>query len=159
LRFGATLAALVAENNGAINKIILWEPIINGSRYMQEILRSNLSSQLAQDGEVTVNREQLVAEMRAGNAVNYEGYSLTEKLFDQVSQIALSKEKNNFKGKCCIVQIAKEGKPVRKDVQALAEAYETVDVLQADEEPFWREIKKYYGRANNLFSATKRWLA
>ncbi len=159
LRFGATLAAQVADNNDAINSIMLWDPIINGSRYMQEILRSNLSAQLAQNGEVTVNREQLVEKMRSGKTVNYEGYDLTGKLFEQASQIDLVKEKRKFTGKCCILQIAKEGRPVRKEIQSLADRYNTADILQADEEPFWREIKRYYGRADSLFSASMGWLA
>ncbi|HFD31634.1 MAG TPA: hypothetical protein ENJ28_02810 [Gammaproteobacteria bacterium] len=158
LRFGATLAALVAEKNNAINKLILWDPIVDGSRYMQEILRSNLSAQLAMDGEVSKNREQLIEEMREGKTVNYEGYDLTEKLFEQVCQINLIEENKMFKGSCCIVQISKEGRPVRKEIQSLAEIYESVDIFQADEEPFWREIKKYYGRANNLFFVTLNWL-
>lgn len=158
LRFGATLAALVAEKNDEINHLILWEPIINGARYMQEILRSNLSAQLAQDGEVTKNREQLVAEMHAGKAVNYEGYDLTGELFEQTSQIDLLKGKRKLKGKCCVLQIAKEGRPIRKEIQSLADTYVGADILQAEEEPFWREGKKYYGRANNLFSETLNWL-
>ena len=68
LRFGATLAATYAHRTTDIGDLILWEPIVNGSRYMQELLRINLSTQLAVYGNVRENRQTLVKRMQSGDA-------------------------------------------------------------------------------------------
>jgi len=47
LRLGATLAALVAEEESGISDLILWEPIISGQLYVRELLRINISTQSA----------------------------------------------------------------------------------------------------------------
>ncbi len=41
LRFGATLAALAASRNPAIDRLVLWDPIVNGTAYLQELARRN----------------------------------------------------------------------------------------------------------------------
>ncbi len=42
LRLGATLAYLAAVRSKNPSSLVLWEPITNGARYMQELLRINL---------------------------------------------------------------------------------------------------------------------
>jgi pimeloyl-ACP methyl ester carboxylesterase len=41
LRFGATLAALAASRNPAINRLVLWDPILNGADYLEELRQRN----------------------------------------------------------------------------------------------------------------------
>src|SRR5262249_47130195 len=56
LRLGATFAALITESQtspllrGA--PLILWDPVLDGDAYFQELFRSNLSTQLAVYGKV-----------------------------------------------------------------------------------------------------------
>ncbi len=159
LRFGATLAALKAGQRNDINRIILWDPIIDGSRYMQEILRTNLTTQLAVYGKVTQNREALVAKMKSGATVNIDGYELSCDLFEQVSAINLFDNCKIPECKVLIVQIGKQGQPVNKNLQKLAPLFNDANLMQAVEEPFWREIKRYYGCAKNLYAVTLKWLS
>lgn len=60
LRLGATFAALAALRSKDIDRLVLWEPIVNGERYMQEVLRINLTGQMAVHGRVIQDRKQLV---------------------------------------------------------------------------------------------------
>lgn len=154
LRFGATLAALAAERRVDVTHLLLWEPIVDGGRYMQEMLRGNLTAQLANFGKVSETREQLVEKMKAGQPVNVDGYEITHALFDQISAIKLLEHEKRFPGACEIVQIGKEGQPPRPELQRLKDSYKNARLQAAVEEPFWREIKRYYGRAENLFAAT-----
>jgi uncharacterized protein len=41
LRFGGTLAALAASRNPAIDRLVLWDPIVNGTAYLEELSRRN----------------------------------------------------------------------------------------------------------------------
>jgi pimeloyl-ACP methyl ester carboxylesterase len=43
LRFGATLAALAAARIPEVDRIVLWDPIVNGRGYLEELTRRNRS--------------------------------------------------------------------------------------------------------------------
>lgn len=155
LRFGATLAALQASCRAVTGPLILWEPLVNGERYIQEALRSNLTTQLAVFGEIRETREQLVEQMKNGSSVNIDGYELTYPLFEQVAAINLL-DKLPQAGGMLVVKIAR-GNRAGKDVQALVD--KTGATLEfAEEEPFWREIKRFYAQADALFKVTLEWL-
>jgi exosortase A-associated hydrolase 2 len=159
LRFGATLASMIAENRQDINRLILWEPITNGANYMQEMLRSNIATQSAVYKEIRKNREALVESMRKGETVNIDGYEMAYPLFAQSSAIDLFKERKSFSGDCLIVQI--ERKPTqkyKKELLNLKSFYTNACLEECAEEFFWKEIKHYYQTAVNLFSKTLGWL-
>ena len=158
LRFGATVAALAAERHPNLAKLILWEPITDGGRYMQEMLRVNLTTQTAVYKEIRHSREDLVRMMKEGQTVNVDGYDLGYPYYEQASAIKLNDGTKRFSGQCLIVQIGKEGQAIRPDLKALQATYRSADLRQATEEPFWKEIKRWYGEAPNLFDVTLAWL-
>jgi uncharacterized protein len=41
LRFGATLAAVAASRNPTIDRLVLWDPIVSGATYLEELARRN----------------------------------------------------------------------------------------------------------------------
>jgi exosortase A-associated hydrolase 2 len=158
LRFGATLAGVVSSERNDIERLILWEPIVDGSRYMMEILRSNLSTQLATYGKVNKKRDVLIADMEQGQPVNIDGYEMSYKLFQQACNINLSKNAASYNGNTLIVELGKEKQTAREELIKLSNIYRKCDYKYAVEEPFWREIKRYYGRAENLFNMTLNWI-
>jgi pimeloyl-ACP methyl ester carboxylesterase len=159
LRFGATLAALAAERSPKIGKLVLWEPIVDGAKYMQEMLRSNLTTQSAVYKEIRHNREVLIRMMREGATVNIDGYELAYSCYEQVSAVNLKEGCKRFVGPCLIVQIGKDGQPLHSDLKALQETYSAADLQGVVEEPFWKEIKRWYSAAPNLFENTLGWMA
>jgi hypothetical protein len=156
LRFGATLAYLWASKNSITGPLILWEPVVDGDRYIQEALRSNLTTQLAVYGEVKETREMLVEKMKSGETVNVDGYDLHDTLFTQISNLNLL-ELPVIENPQLIVQITK-GKRAGKDLIALVERTQDGILEFAAEDTFWREIKPFYGRAKVLFDVTTAWL-
>jgi exosortase A-associated hydrolase 2 len=166
LRFGATLAALFAERaagkypqlSGA--PLVLWEPVLDGANYFQELLRSNLTTQLAVHGKVLENREVLQERIRAGGKVNVDGYEIARDLFESCARPdLLGTEPKTHTGPALILQIAPGAEPKpRNDLSALAGSYRSGTVARAAEQPFWREIKPFYGRAPQLQQATLQWL-
>jgi exosortase A-associated hydrolase 2 len=158
LRFGAMIAWLAADRLPGLDRLILWDPVIKGASYMQEVLRTNLTTQMATYGKVIEKREQLVEKLKSGDTVNVDGYELGHQLFQEVSatnlhEITLSKDVNAL-----IVQIGKKQQPIRDDVRRLSEEFSKAAVNHVIEEPFWREIKEFYSSAGNLFEATCNWL-
>jgi len=158
LRFGALVASLVAEETPEVDRLILWSPIADGGRYMQELLRINLTTQMATGKEITQDREAMVAQMQRGGTVNVDGYEMAFPLYAEVSEIKLAAAPKTHKGPALIVNIDKQpGRPV-PELQQLTKTYAQGSLVFAQEEPFWKEIARFYDTAPNLFEATRQWL-
>ncbi len=164
LRLGATFAALMAERRASAGKalqgpLLLWDPILDGEAYFQELLRSNLSTQLAVYGKVVETREVLQEKIRGGINVNVDGYEIGRELFGSCARPGLLPAAPVHAGDTLVVQIAANEKINRReDLAALARGYSRGACLTAIEQPFWREIKPFYGRAGSLQSVTFEWL-
>jgi exosortase A-associated hydrolase 2 len=168
LRLGATFAALTMERaaDGSLpaalraGPLVLWEPVVDGAAYIQDVMRSNLSAQLASFGKVIETREVLQQRILAGGSVNIDGYELGRDLFQSCHRSdLLPTSPKTHGGPTLITPIApaRKQKP-RADLEALAATYAHSRVRPADEEPFWREIKQFYGRAERLQTLTLDWL-
>jgi uncharacterized protein len=158
LRLGASIASLVAEDLPGLDRLVLWAPIVDGARYMQELLRINLTTQMAVYKELRRDREQLVASLRLGETVNVDGYDMALPMYEQVSAIRLAAAAKRCPAPCLVAQIDRQpGRPA-PDLQALANQYRHGRLVFAQEEPFWKEIAPFYDRAPALFAETRRWL-
>ena len=160
LRLGATLAYLSAVRFGEASSLILWEPIIDGERYMQELLRINLSTQLAVYGCIRNNRELLVEKMRSGALANVDGYLISNSFFERCGEIDLAYFKDaNLTKPLLVVQIsANLEKKDRAELVELARALPEGSFRKVEGPPFWREIKPFCSRAANLIGSTFDWL-
>jgi exosortase A-associated hydrolase 2 len=151
LRLGATIAALAGENGSDISRLILWEPVVNGSAYMREMLRINLSTQTSVYKKILYNTDALIGMMKEGKTVNVDGYEMAWPLYEQIAGIDLLSGGNTCEGQVLIVQINRKEGSANLSLSNLKENYSV-------EEPFWKEIRHYYSRANNLFQITMSWL-
>ena len=158
LRLGATIAGIVAETIPGIHRLILWAPIVDGARYMQELLRMNVMTQTATFKEIRHDRTELVALMQGGATVNVDGYEMGFGMYESVSALNTAERSHLFGGECLIVQIDPQPRPAL-ELQKLAASYQRAEVTFAQEEPFWKEIPRFYQDAPNLFAVTMRWLA
>lgn len=169
LRLGATMAALLAERAAADGRLerlrsgplILWDPVLDGESYFQEILRSNLGTQLAIYGKVQENREALQDKLRAGGTVNVDGYEIGKPLFEScaIKDLLSATQVKRHHGQALVIQIAANDQiKDRDELRALAQSYGNGTFARAVEQPFWREIKAFYARAENLQTATLAWL-
>lgn len=158
LRLGATVASIVAEQTGGLHHLILWSPITDGERYMQDLLRVNVMTQMATYKEVRHERPSLVRSMEQGQTVNIDGYEMGWPLYSTVSAVSLDAVSHEFGGPCLIVQVDRQAKPA-PDLQRLAASYRAATTKFAQEEAFWKEIARFYQDAPSLFGVTNEWLA
>jgi exosortase A-associated hydrolase 2 len=158
LRFGATLAALAAERAPDISRLILWEPLVSGPDYLQELLRTNLATQMAILKKIEFNRKTLTNMLAQGETVHVEGYGLTKELYDQMSAIDLLAGAKQFQGPTRIVQIDPYKGVLTKPLQTLQSLYGNSTLVHASEQLFWKEINPYYPRADVLYEKTLEWL-
>jgi len=158
LRFGATLTMLATEEIPDVSHLILWDPVINGEKYMKEILRANLVTQTAVYKEIRYTRDDLVEQMKNGGKINIEGYHIAYPFFEQASTIDLLTVNNGFDGSGLLVNINKGKAKLGRNVEQFRERYKNFTVSSVLEEPFWKEIKTYYPSAKNLSESTIKWL-
>lgn len=154
---GASLASIASEAQ-KVNHLILWQPVFKGAPYIQGLLRSNLTTQMAIFKEVRQTTKDLIEEMRSGKTVNMDGYEIRFELFDQLSKLDILDRQKNFKGRTLAVQIGRKQEEFGKNFLALKELYQDCSLAYAVEEPFWKEIKPYCPRAENLYQETLKWL-
>lgn len=157
-RLGATVASLAAERCAGVERLVLWAPVVDGARYMQELLRINISTQMAVYKDVRQDREALVAAMHAGATVNIDGYEMAAPMYDEVSAVRLVEQPKAFAGPCLVVHVDRQpGRPA-PDLTKLVESYPAATFAFAQEEPFWKEIARFCNAAPALTQETLSWL-
>jgi exosortase A-associated hydrolase 2 len=156
LRLGASVAAVAAMRREGVSRLVLWDPVVDGSAYMQNVLRMNLMFQMGLHHKVLENRDALVARLARGETVNIEGYELTEALFRQVSDFRLGDVLPRFAGETLIVQISPSETPAKPELVELAERTGRVRLEIVHEESFWKEIRTFCQRAHGLTRVTLR---
>lgn len=158
LRLGATFARQVVDARHDVASLILWAPIVDAGKYMQELLRINLTTQMAVYKEIRFDREALAATLRGGDTVNVDGYEIGWPLFEQMSALKLS-DSPPFDGPCLMLQVDRNPAAlVARDVDALRSANPALAVRVVQEEPFWKEIERFYDTAPNLAAETLSWM-
>jgi pimeloyl-ACP methyl ester carboxylesterase len=173
LRFGGTLATLVAANRPDIEQLILWEPIPNGWDYIYGELRQTVTMQTMLFRDVRITREQIVSNILAGkpsisDGYNFncidEGFPLGADFIREVQQVDLLSLSLPPKTRTLLLNInKKEGAPVSKNLLRLAEAFKQNNIpyhLDTITESclFWKQEPTYATHSPNLFNRTLTWL-
>jgi uncharacterized protein len=158
-RLGATFASLVAEQRQDVSALLLWAPIVDCNRYMRDLLRINLTTQMAVYREIRADRDQMVAALRAGHTINIDGYEISLPMFEQLSALHLGTRSQPLRARTLIVQCDRvAGAPLSAELERLKGRATDATLLQVAEDPFWTEIDRVYDSAPNLFPATLGWL-
>ncbi len=125
LRLGATLAALAAAADATRRALILCEPIVNGERHFDELLRVVLAKDLAGGRPPQRTRAELKQAILRGEPVPLEGYLLTERWYRSLAAIDLLRAPGVPEaGPALIVQVnGRRAAPPRPDLVALQAAY------------------------------------
>jgi exosortase A-associated hydrolase 2 len=89
LCYGATLAVAAASGSTAISGVVAWAPVMEGKRYLDELLRAHLTAQMVQYRKVIHDREALIARIEAGDSVNVEGYEIRKALYAEMVELDL----------------------------------------------------------------------
>jgi hypothetical protein len=154
LRFGATIASLVAEETAGIHHLIPLGAITDGEQYLQELLRINLMTQMTTYKVVRQERPELVAAMQQGQTVNVDGYEMGWPLYSSVAPIRAAQTSHVFGGPCLIVQIDRQPRPAGGS-SATGHDLPAATVKFAQEEAFWKEIARFSTRVPRIFSRSR----
>ena len=88
LRFGALLACQLAQDLSNIERLLMWQPVLNGEQFLDQFLRLELAGQ-ALKGEAGFDRAGLWNELRSGNCLEVAGYEISSNLAMDVARVRL----------------------------------------------------------------------
>ncbi len=160
LRLGATVAAYAGEAS-ATSFIVMWEPVINGSTYLQQCLRSNVASQMMIYRQVLRTREKLMEDVENGMAVNIDGYLVSSSLFKGIADMNMPGLENTGNIPFLIAGISKTGRENTeyKDFYLkYCPKNPHSSFITLKEEPFWAESKIYFQKPSELMDSTINWI-
>jgi exosortase A-associated hydrolase 2 len=149
LRLGATLAAQVAEERDDVQRLILWEPILNGRSYVsQNLLRKRLRAALTNTSDTQEARRE------TQDGADFDGYLITSRLQTDLNALDLHAAPLRFRGRVLILQIGAGAQTAR--FAKLQNAYADCDATAIVSPPLWNLLDNMRGDA--VVEATRRWL-
>ena len=89
LRLGALLACEVSQARTDIQKLMLWQPVLNGEQQIDQFLRLRTVSS-AVNGGVSFDRKMLWNELRAGRPLEIAGYELSSAMALELAKARLN---------------------------------------------------------------------
>jgi len=164
LRLGATLAALAAAELPDAPMRILWEPVINGADYIDELLRLVMAKQMKESGAAPKTRDQLKQDILDGREVDVFGHVITEPIYKSLLDIDLAAAPPYTQGPVRIVRLStRPAGKIPAPFHALCEACgqggnASVDFAHVRPLPWQHAAREYDVRPEALFDPTREWV-
>jgi len=141
LQLGAVWAAQIAEERPELACLVLWEPVIEGQRYVSlNLRRSELRKKLtAREGG-----EAEAAELPAAGAddppggTDFDGYLVTDRLRDEIAAVDLTGPKT-YAGPTLILNLTGRDR-LSRQMEHLAATYPRATALAVRQEPIWATV-------------------
>jgi exosortase A-associated hydrolase 2 len=90
LRTGALLAADLAQRLQDIRNLMLWQPVSDGSLFLNQFLRIKLASEMLSDGQSKSGTKALLAQLESGEGVEVGGNMLSPAMARELGGIKLA---------------------------------------------------------------------
>ena len=162
IRLGATIAALGANIFAPNACLILWEPIVNGDKYTDALLRWVIAKEMVNTGKAPRNRNQLKDQLLNGDDVVVEGHPINLSIYESLTNINLLDSDIKLKGPVQIIQFSKvpNQKP-RRDLLDLQTLYSNMTDVKFEIitlPPLWTQTKEYIVNPAVLFEKSINWI-
>jgi pimeloyl-ACP methyl ester carboxylesterase len=113
-KFGGAVAALAAERLG-LKDLVLVAPVVNGNRFMNELIRSLALTQIASSAQGSVTNtptgEFLRQLLEEQGYLDWKGLKLTLDVVNENGAMDLLKDVPTFDGRALLVQVSTSEKP------------------------------------------------
>lgn len=159
LRLGATLAAQASTSIGGFDRLILWQPVVSGARYMDQFLRIAIGEEITKAHGGAHSVAEIRDRLASDRSVEVAGYALHQALVRKIDALELSAETipQSTSVSWLDVQPGDSGS-IRQDAQNVLDAWQSngtrlsSDSVQAP--PFW--LLPEPEPANAIVAATMR---
>ncbi len=149
LRFGCLISAMVANLNSEVNDIIMWQPTINSSNYIRELLLKNKLRNL--------NRSNTENEIQ-DNRIDIGGYLLSNELLQEIKESKFEEylQRTNVN---ILMLILTDNKRYIQSVKKVIEnpcVNSNIKFVKCLSTPFWYRTKNIY--PESLIKSTYEWI-
>lgn len=104
IRCGAALGLEAARDGGwSLSSTVLWQPVVDGSRFLTQFLRTRVAASLMEDRKETV--AELNRRLSAGEVLEIAGYPLTGRLTGQLENMRLGAALGAHAGKITWLEV------------------------------------------------------
>jgi exosortase A-associated hydrolase 2 len=142
LRLGALLACEASRGRSDIQKLVFWQPVLNGEQQVDQFLRLKTAVS-AVNSPSTFDRKSLWTELRAGRSLEIAGYELSSAL-----ALELARARLNDCTPACPVQWLEIGSAASSNLAVAStnviahwrEQGVRVESAAVEGDPFWRII-------------------
>ncbi|CAA0123403.1 Uncharacterised protein [Halioglobus japonicus] len=143
LRLGALLACELSAARAGVEKLMLWQPVLNGEQQIDQFLRLRTVA-TAVNSTGTFDRKTLWSELRAGRSLEIAGYALSSALALEMSKSRLS----DLKPSCREIHWLEIGALARDGLSVASESVienwekQGLSLSKASVlgDPFWRTV-------------------
>lgn len=161
-RFGASLVSLFENKaNHDIKFQILCNPIINGKKYINNLLRLNISCQMATYKKIINNCDQLIDKLHSGELVNLAGYYINGTFYKEMIKMDLFENNLINPIKSLIIDINKKNSVISYEMQNLHNIINPTHdstIIPVIELCLWKNLKIHCHTFQNLPNEIIKWL-
>lgn len=158
-RWGACVASVVGQRPDS--PVVLWEPVVDGSRYFREMIRARLVRELQDRRFAGASTDSWKEEMRQRGWVDLLGYTVHRKLYESGQKIRLDVLLVGRRSPVLLVQLGQQ-RAMRPDIQHLRDTLRQrgvpVDVRMIRDEFPWFFPGDVMKSPDGLLRMTTRWL-
>lgn len=159
LTYGATLAIATASEADPVTGVVAWQPVMDGSRYITDLLRAHLTAQLVTHRKVVHDRDALVAQIQTGQTVNVEGYEIGKALYDEMIALDLSRLLARSRVPTLVQQVGPAEAVERQYASLQTSPPAGVQFQIARELRFWQQQKSVFPPCASLFASAAEWIS
>jgi exosortase A-associated hydrolase 2 len=142
LRMGALLACELAHERAEFQKLVLWQPVLNGEQQVDQFLRLR-TVPFSANTEATFDRKSLWKELRAGRSLEIAGYELSSKLALELARARLNDLRPQGQVRWLEIGMVPDARLAAGSENVVAHWREqgiSVDTGIVKGDPFWRSV-------------------
>jgi exosortase A-associated hydrolase 2 len=162
LRMGATLAVMAASQDDRKPLLVLWEPIVNGDAYVDDLLRIVMAREMAHTEAAPTTRVDLRESLAAGETLTVQGHGITQAMFRSLVSVDLLQTSRPLNSPVFLAHISLRAKgKIPEPLEALNEAYSEDGQAHVEHVrllPPWAAAKEHDVKPSRLFEPTLRWI-
>jgi|EndMetStandDraft_9_1072997.scaffolds.fasta_scaffold07072_2 exosortase A-associated hydrolase 2 len=152
VRLGAAVGLLAAAMAALeLQRMVLWEPVVDTAQYLNVLLRVNVAMQMVAHGRVLHERQELIAAARAGKPVSVNGFNLSGAYIDGLLGTDLTAALSRLAVPTLVLAGGAPPAPLAQHPHVRVERIPIV--------PFWREPKVHIAGPPAFLGKTVEYLA